>query len=100
MTGQFGISERGKNIKIINETQTETGVLCLICSIHKYTLATETAHVRGRRRGKMSLQCLATRLRDRVRQQSRKVSKDLEGSLAGSSPKLVIRRIIATQQGP
>jgi len=33
----------------VNETETETGVLCLICIIHKMTLQTETARIRSRR---------------------------------------------------
>ena len=56
-------------LKAVNETQTETGVLCIICIIHKNTLETETPRIESRRGGIISLRCLATQVQDRDSQQ-------------------------------
>jgi predicted adenine nucleotide alpha hydrolase (AANH) superfamily ATPase len=44
------------------ETETETGVLCLICIIHKMTPVIETALESGESVAKISLQGLATQV--------------------------------------
>lgn len=54
----------------VNETVTETGVLCLICIFHKMTPVTETALLRGRRGDMLCLRCFAAQVLDRDSQQS------------------------------
>ncbi len=49
-------------VESVNETETETGVLCLICIIHNLTLLTETALERGDSSTKISLRGLATQV--------------------------------------
>lgn len=56
--------------QIVNETVTETGVLCLICIIHKHTPVTETALLSRESSTKISLWGIATQFRNRGSQHS------------------------------
>jgi len=56
-------------VRIVIETETETGVLCLICNIHKMSPETETHRTKGRMSGNMCLPRLNRHVRDRGGQQ-------------------------------
>ena len=67
--GGQGIKPLPTFLYYVTETVTETGVLCLICIIHKMTLLTETAIESVESASKISLRGLATQVRNRGSQQ-------------------------------